>query len=93
MNKLEGKEVRGLRSRGQTIKSTVFVGKNGVTDTVITSVNNAFNTQELIKLKVQDGCPDDKRAVASKISEKAGCHVVQILGNTILFYRPDEEEA
>ena len=55
------------------------------------SVNNAFNTKELIKVKIQDGCEESKEDVAQKIQSGTAADVVQIIGRTILLYKPHKD--
>ena len=88
LKKLSGKQISALRSVGQTTKPTVYIGKSGVTDTVVQSIEDGFNTQELLKIRVLEGSPEDKKEVAGIVSKKSGSTVIQIIGNTILIFRP-----
>ncbi len=92
MMSLTGKQKRFLRGLGHSIKSSTMVGKSGLTANTISSANEAFNTRELIKVKIQDGCPIDKNDVAEAIAEATGASIVQILGNTILFFKRDHQK-
>ena len=46
---------------------------------------------KLLKIKIQDGCEESKDVIAEKIVGKVNVVLVQILGNTLLFYKPFEE--
>ncbi|MCK6541848.1 ribosome assembly RNA-binding protein YhbY [bacterium] len=92
MSELTGKQKRFLRGLGNAIKATISVGKSGITDNTYLSVNNGFNTKELIKVKVQDGCDLDKKEVAEMISEGTQSQIVQIIGNNILLYKCHHEK-
>ena len=46
---------------------------------------------ELIKIKILESCSESKNEVAIEISIKTKADVVQILGRTILLYRPSEK--
>jgi RNA-binding protein len=89
---LNGKQKRFLRSLGNKIKSTVSIGKMGVTDNTCLSISNAFNTGELVKVKIQDGCEETKENVAEAVEEGTGAVLVQILGNTLLLYKRNHEK-
>ncbi|RMG37197.1 MAG: ribosome assembly RNA-binding protein YhbY, partial [Methanobacteriota archaeon] len=40
----------------------------------------------------QENCPLNKQEVAEELCKRSGATLVQILGNTILLYRPFPEE-
>lgn len=89
--KLTGKQRRYLRSLGTSLKPVVYVGQKGVGETVLRAVNDAFNTAELVKVKVQEGFSGDRHEVAQELAAAAPAHLVQVLGRTILLYRRDDE--
>lgn len=88
---LRGKQKTYLRGLGSQIKATVFIGKEGISAAVVQSVNNAFANSELIKLKVERGCPLDRRDVGHGIAASTQSELVQVLGRTLLLYRPSDE--
>ncbi len=92
VSELTGKQKRYLQALGQSIKPIVSVGKSGVTDNTLVSVNNAFNTRELVKIKIQDGCEELKEDVAQKIRDGSKAVLVQIIGRTLLLYKPFKED-
>ncbi|MFQ5583315.1 MAG: ribosome assembly RNA-binding protein YhbY [Calditrichia bacterium] len=89
---LTGKEKRLLRAEGNRLKAEVWIGKEGISAGSITTIENSFNTKELVKIKLQDNCPQDKKEVAEMLCQKTGAELIQILGNTLLLYRPFPEE-
>ena len=89
---LTGKKKRTLRAEGSLLKPEVWIGKEGVTEGSITNIENTFNTKELVKIKIQDSCPSDKREVAEIICKKTDAELVQIIGRTLLFYKPFPQE-
>ena len=89
---LTGKEKRALRAEGNLLKPEVWIGKEGVTSGSITNIENTFNTKELVKIKIQESCPLDKKEVAKIIRKKTDAELVQIIGRTLLFYKPFPQE-
>jgi RNA-binding protein len=92
---LTSKQRAHLRSLANRIKPVVHVGNDGVTAAVLTSVEEAFNTRELIKIKLQEGAPDAPRDAGDAIAQAVeGAHVAQTIGRTIVLYRrhPDKPE-
>jgi RNA-binding protein len=90
-NMLSGKEKRALRAEGHHLRPEVWIGKEGISDGALNNVNNALNTKELVKIKLQENCPLEKKEVGDILARKTHAQLVQILGNTILLYRQLEE--
>ena len=89
---LTGKEKRTLRAEGNLLKPEVWIGKEGINEGSITNIENTFNTKELVKIKIQEGCPLDKKDVGEIICQKTGAELVQIIGRTLLLYKPFPQE-
>ena len=84
---LTGAEKSKMRSLLQTLPPKVFVGKNGVTPTVLKEVEAAFKHEDLIKVKFSG----DRVTVAAQIeaiSQAARATIVGSVGKTACFYRP-----
>lgn len=92
MPKLTGKQVRFLRGLGHHLKPVVLIGKEEITPPLLASVEEALAAHELIKVKIQEGCLLDRRDVAQILAERTDAAVAQILGRTILLYRPGEKQ-
>lgn len=88
---LTGKQKRYLRSLAVNMKPVTQIGKDGVTDAVLESLNDAFNNKELIKINLLKTCEDDKNAVAEEITSSIKCELVQIIGKTIVLYKRNKE--
>ncbi len=91
MIKLTGKQVRFLKGLGHHLNPVVMIGKEEIGPSHIASLQEALQFHELIKVKIQEGCLLDRKEVAAIIGEKADASVVQVLGRTILLYRPSED--
>ncbi len=91
MLKLNGKQVRFLKGLGHHLAPVVMIGKEETSPAVVASLEEALRVHELIKVKIQEGCLMDRKEVAGVLGELTRAAVVQILGKTILLYRPSEE--
>jgi len=89
---LSGKEKRALRAQGNQLRTEIWVGKEAISEGTLKALENSFNTKELVKIKLQENCPLEKQEVADILCRKSRAELVQILGNTILLYRPLPEE-
>jgi RNA-binding protein len=93
MAELTSRQRAHLKSLAHSLKPIIQIGKEGVTDALARSVEDAFHTRELFKIKVLDSAPIDAREIADMIAGAIeNAHVVQVIGRTIVLYRPDPEE-
>lgn len=69
----------------------VNIGKELLNKQVIYNLNNAFNTRELIKVSFLKSAIEsgDKNAIILDLSSALNCDIVQIIGNTVLLYKPN----
>ncbi|HZJ77682.1 MAG TPA: YhbY family RNA-binding protein [Clostridia bacterium] len=85
---MTGKHRATLRGMANTLEPLFQVGKNGVTQAVINQVNDAFNTKELIKLKVLlESAPEAPKEIAQKLAQATGLEIVQVIGGSMIFYK------
>jgi len=82
-----------LKSLAHSLKPLHQIGKDGVTDRAVGAIREAFNTREILKVKVLDSAPKDAQdtgeALASRIED---AQLVQVIGRTVVLYRPDPED-
>lgn len=88
---LSGKQNRFLRGLGHNLKPNVMIGRQHLSPEVIRATDDALATHELIKVKIQEGCLEDRRTVAAELAAATGSAVAQLLGKTFLLYRPADE--
>jgi RNA-binding protein len=85
---LSSRDRARLRGLAHDLKPTVHIGKEGVTDATARSLEQAFNTRELIKLKVLEASATSPKDVADNFARRIDrVHVIQIIGRTIVLYR------
>ena len=93
MADLTSKQRARLRSLAHPLKPIIQVGSEGVTEALLKTVLEAFNTRELLKVKVQDAAPHGPRETADAIvAALDGVHVPQTIGRTIVLYRPHPDD-
>jgi RNA-binding protein len=88
---LSPKQRAHLRSLAHHLKANFHVGKEGVTDAAVDALTLAFNTRELLKVKVSEAAPVSARDAGDALAERIdGAHHVQTIGRTVILYRPAE---
>ena len=88
---MNGKQRAKLRGMAQTLDSIVFVGKEGITDTVAASADQALEARELIKCSVQQNCPLSAREASDILAGRLGAEGVSCTGRKFVLYRRSEE--
>ena len=84
---LNGKQRRYLRALGHHRDPVVQVGKDGISEGLVSALDVALETHELIKVKLGETAGSDRRALGAAVAEAAGGELVQVLGRTVLVYR------
>lgn len=77
---------RRLRGKAQLLEPVLKVGRKGVTDAFVASVDTELALHELIKIKFGD-FKGERYELAEKISAATGSALVQVVGHVAVFYR------
>ena len=89
---LRGKDRRYLRGLGNALRPTVYLGKEGLSAAVIRSLNEAYANSELVKVRYERNSSLDRGEAGEQLAAATESHLVQVLGNTLLLYRPDPDD-
>lgn len=81
-----------LRSLAMTMQPIVNIGKNGVTESVISEVDNLLECKELIKISVLKNSDLQAKSVAESLQDEINAVVVQTVGNKITLYRVSKKD-
>ena len=88
---LTSKERAELRAQANGIDTTLIVGKNGVTETVIAEAENLLTARELVKGKVLEGALMSPREVCDELCQATGAEGVSVIGTKFVIYRFSEK--
>ena len=86
--KLLGHQRKYLRSLAHHLKPKVVIGKHGINDGCISSIKDAFNTDEIIKIKIHENKNVDKQI--SYITDEVKCNIVGHIGKILIFYKENK---
>ena len=84
---LTSKQRSNLRSIAQKIQPITQVGKLGVNDALIDSLDKAIEKRELIKITVLENSDLLPREAGEEIAQKLGAEFVCATGRKLVFYR------
>ncbi len=90
---LTSKDRARLRSLAHSLKPILQVGAEGVSPAFLGSLDEAFRTRELLKVKVLEGAPVSVREAATEIEQGLeDVSTVQTIGRTAVLFRPLPED-
>lgn len=85
---LTGKQKKFLKAEAHHLKSILQIGKGGIGENFVKQVVLALEANELVKVAVLQNCEQDRFEVADALTEATQAELVQVLGKTIVLYRP-----
>ena len=88
---LTGKQRSFLKSKANTMDSTLQIGKNGLTPSLISQIHNDLENMELVKINLLNNSMLDVDGVARELTEKTNSEFVQKIGNKIIIYRESKD--
>ncbi len=91
MIKINSKQRAYLRKEAHHLDPILHIGKNGVTPELVTSIHEALEKRELIKVNVLKNCFEEPKVLAEIIGERTRSTVVQVMGRRITLYRESQD--
>jgi len=89
--KIAGRHLRYLRGLGHHLKPLVTIGREGLSDNVVSAAEAVLAAHELVKIRIGNGCLLDRRETADMTAARTGAEVIQVLGKTFLLYRANPD--
>ncbi len=86
--KLSSHQRKHLEAIANHLDPLVRIGKNGLEAKIISSINEAFSSNELIKIKILDSAPVEADEVASAVLKPTGALLVRIIGRVLILFKP-----
>ena len=83
---------RALIKRAHHMKPELNVGKEGCGERFITSLEEAFNSKDLLKIKLLDNSPEDRDSMCKKLEALKEIELVQNIGLTFILYKELDKE-
>ena len=88
---MKGSERAELRAQAHHLTATVHVGQHGITPALVSSLDDALRTQELVKVKLGRNADITARDAAARLSADTASEVIQVIGHTATFYRKNPD--
>ncbi|MFS5593937.1 ribosome assembly RNA-binding protein YhbY [Streptococcus agalactiae] len=84
---LTSKQRAFLKSEAHSMKPIIQIGKNGLNDQIKTSVRNALDARELIKVTLLQNTDEDIHDVAEVLEDEISCDTVLKIGRILILYK------
>jgi len=93
MDQLKGSQRKYLRGAAHSYKPLVQIGKEGLSEGVLSAIDDALDAHELIKLKIA-AQRDEREEFVPVIEARLNCECVGTVGRIAILYRehPDPEK-
>lgn len=88
---LTGKQKRHLRGLGHDLHPLVTIGDKGLSDSVLAELDQTLEHHELIKVKINAGDREEKKALIAAMANQCTATLVQTIGHTALLYRKAQD--
>ena len=84
---LANPEIRRLKAAAQLLDPILKIGKAGLSDGFVQSVNEALSQHELVKIKFVE-FKDQKKDLAPQLADRTASYLVMLVGNVMVLHRP-----
>lgn len=88
---LTGSQKRYLRGLAHHRKPVVTVGANGLSDSVLSEIDQALTHHELLKIKLPAVDAPQRKTILDDMCAATGAERVQVIGRIGVVYRPAPE--
>ena len=90
---MTSKERAALRAKANTLDPIIQIGKEGITDNLITQIDDTLDVRELIKIRVHlETAPKTPKELANELAPALNVEVVQVIGKKIVLYKEGKDE-
>jgi RNA-binding protein len=88
---LTSKQRAALKAMANGIDTILYIGKLGVTDSVVAQTEEALLARELIKGSVQQNAPLSAKEAMEALAQATNAEPVTAAGRKFVLYRPKSE--
>jgi len=81
-----------LRKISHDMSPIFQIGKDGVTENVISALDEALEKREIVKVHILETALLDTKPTCNEIAERLGAEPVQAIGSKFTLYRQSSEE-
>ncbi len=83
---------QSLKAQAHHLKPVILLGAKGLTEAVVAETNIALLAHELIKVKINGAEKEDRIIMAHDLCQQLQAELIQMIGNTVIIYRKNEDK-
>jgi RNA-binding protein len=84
LSDMDKKRIIELRGKAQLLKPTVYIGKEGITQSVVFELTKQLKKNKLVKVKLLASVENDKEEVAEQLVRDSASTLIEIRGRTVV---------
>jgi RNA-binding protein len=92
VDELNNAQLRKLKAMAQRMDASVKVGKQGLSDAFIKSLDEELSRHELVKVKFAE-FKEHKKELAPQLAQRTNSRLVMQVGNVVVLFRRNPDEA
>lgn len=87
-----GKEKRQLRQLGRRLSPLLQLSEDGLTSGAAETIDHHLRKSSLVKVRIASSTGRERKDRAQRLSEQLDAACVDVVGRSVLLYRPGEED-
>ena len=80
-------DISVLLSKAKNLSPVIRIGKMGLTEGVLQEIEKLLKKRKLIKIKILNNCPEEKKAMIEEIVSRTGALLVFHIGNVFALFK------
>ena len=81
---MDKKRIIDLRGKAQALKSTVHIGKDGITATAVDEINKQLKRTKLVKVRLLPALEQERGEAAEALARACSATLVEVRGRTVV---------
>ncbi|MCG8569568.1 MAG: YhbY family RNA-binding protein [Spirochaetes bacterium] len=91
MIQLDSQQRKFLSKAAHSLQPHVFIGKEGLKESIVQSLYNDLEANEISKVKFID-YKEEKQQLAEELALQTDAILIRIIGNIAIFYKPAQNK-
>ncbi len=90
---MTSKERAQWRAKANSLEPIIQLGKEGISDNLLTQIDDALDARELIKIRVHlESAPENPKKLAGELAQPLDAEIIQVIGGIIVLYRKADKQ-
>jgi RNA-binding protein len=90
---LNKQQKKHLKTLAHTLKPVVIIGTKGLSESVLSEIDQALTHHELLKIRVNAADREDRQAMIERIGQALQTELISRIGHIATFYRRNPEQS